>query len=145
MSTTLSDANSQRPHARGPAPSDSTSALRRVESEGLSFGGGRARARSCGAVDRVPGAASSFGELVGRLVGARLRELRLEAELTQEFVSLRTGIHRPIISRIERGAYCQSLGTVARFAGALGLELLDVLSVLDDHQAELEQLIKRPA
>lgn len=64
-------------------------------------------------------------------IGARLRELRLDAEMTQAEVSRRTGIHRPIVARIERGVHEASLPTIARYAGALELDMETVMVCLD--------------
>jgi transcriptional regulator with XRE-family HTH domain len=70
-------------------------------------------------------------------VGARLRELREDAELTQREIADRMRSHRPIISRLERGDHLQTVGEVARYAAALELDLATVLVCLDDawHQA----------
>jgi DNA-binding transcriptional regulator YiaG len=57
-----------------------------------------------------------LSDCVAHLVGARLRELRTDAELTQTEIARRTGIHRPI---------------VARYAAALGLDTATVLVCLD--------------
>jgi transcriptional regulator with XRE-family HTH domain len=65
-------------------------------------------------------------------VGARLRELRVDAELTQSEVARRTGIHRPIIARIERGKHEPSLEVVSTYARALELDAATVLVCLDD-------------
>lgn len=66
-------------------------------------------------------------------VSRRLRELRLRAKLSQLDVSKRSGIHRPIISRIERGVHEPDLKTVARLCAAIGCKLRDVLIVFDTH------------
>ncbi|MBW2507413.1 MAG: helix-turn-helix transcriptional regulator, partial [Deltaproteobacteria bacterium] len=41
----------------------------------------------------------------GEKLGARLRELRLAAGLTQAELARRTGIHRPNIARVEAGRH----------------------------------------
>jgi transcriptional regulator with XRE-family HTH domain len=68
---------------------------------------------------------------LSRAVGARLRELRLDAELTQVEVARRMGSHRPIVCRSERGISTLELGTLAAHALALELDLLDVLALVD--------------
>ena len=64
----------------------------------------------------------------GARLGARLRELRLEAGLTQAELARRTGIHRPNIARVEAGRHTPSLETLSRLAGAIGIPTTRVLS-----------------
>ncbi len=64
----------------------------------------------------------------GTRLGARLRELRLEAGLTQAELARRTGIHRPNIARVEAGRHTPSLETLARLATAMGVPTTRVLS-----------------
>ena len=81
--------------------------------------------------------ASSFGNdnttastvpIDGSRLGARLRELRLEAGLTQAELARRTGIHRPNIARVEAGRHTPSLETLSRLANAIGVPTTRVLS-----------------
>jgi len=76
---------------------------------------------------------------LSRAVGARLRELRQDAELSQAQVALLTGSHRPIIGRIERGVHEVDLHTLQRYARALELDVLTVLAPL-----AIEQLAGLP-
>ena len=69
------------------------------------------------------------GETIdGARLGARLRELRLAAGLTQAELARRTGIHRPNIARVEAGRHTPSLETLARLASAIGVPTTHVLS-----------------
>lgn len=70
------------------------------------------------------------GELAQR-VGARLRELRRDAEITQREVAARMGTHRPVVTRLESGKHLPRLDEVARYGAALGLDLATVLVCLD--------------
>ena len=63
----------------------------------------------------------------GEKLGARLRELRLAAGLTQAELARRTGIHRPNIARVEAGRHTPSLETLARIANAIGVSTTYVL------------------
>jgi DNA-binding XRE family transcriptional regulator len=63
----------------------------------------------------------------GERLGARLRELRLAAGLTQAELARRTGIHRPNIARVEAGRHTPSLETLARIANAIGVSTTRVL------------------
>lgn len=64
----------------------------------------------------------------GARLGQRLRQLRLEAGLTQAELAKRTGIHRPNIARVEAGRHTPSLETLARLASAIGVPTTRVLS-----------------
>ena len=66
--------------------------------------------------------------LDGARLGARLRQLRLEAGLTQAELARRTGIHRPNIARVEAGRHTPSLETLSRLATAIGVPPTRVLS-----------------
>lgn len=75
---------------------------------------------------RVDGASTQ-----ARAVGARLRELRIDAEFSQRDIAARMGSHRPIVGRIERGVHALGMRTVARYAEALELDVETVLVCLD--------------
>lgn len=83
-------------------------------------------------------AAPKFQRLV-----ERLRELRIDAELTMAEVARRTGIHRPIIGRIERGLHVPSYETLARYAAALELDVATVAVVLNDDWAASAVRVQR--
>jgi DNA-binding XRE family transcriptional regulator len=70
----------------------------------------------------------SAGSVDGARLGARLRELRLAAGLTQAELARRTGIHRPNIARVEAGRHTPSLETLARLASAIGVPTTVVLT-----------------
>ena len=67
-------------------------------------------------------------EIQGGRLGARLRELRLAAGLTQAELARRTGIHRPNIARVEAGRHTPSLETLSRMATAIGVPATQVLA-----------------
>jgi transcriptional regulator with XRE-family HTH domain len=68
---------------------------------------------------------------LSQAVGARLRELRRDAELTQEQIARAIGSHRPIIGRIERGKHVLSVDVLQRYARALDLDVATVLAPVD--------------
>lgn len=78
------------------------------------------------------GAPAAAGEAAltidGATLGARLRELRLAAGLTQAELARRTGIHRPNIARVEAGRHTPSLETLSRLASAIGVSTTVVLA-----------------
>jgi len=73
------------------------------------------------------GAAAALA-IDGARLGARLRELRVAAGLTQAELARRTGIHRPNIARVEAGRHTPSLETLARLASAIGVPTTSVLA-----------------
>lgn len=105
-----------------------------AQSADLELAGGRAVELSARSVPRAPapssnGVGSGNGVPVdGARLGARLRELRLAAGLTQAELARRTGIHRPNIARVEAGRHTPSLETLARLASAIGVPTTRVLS-----------------
>ncbi len=59
--------------------------------------------------------------------GKRVRELRLDMELSQEKLSFITGFHRTYIGMIERGERNISLANLAVFSKAFGMSLSKLL------------------
>ncbi len=53
--------------------------------------------------------------------GARLRELRVSAGLTQEALALNSGIDRSYVGQVERGERNISLENIVRLANGLGV------------------------
>ncbi|MDH3199533.1 MAG: helix-turn-helix domain-containing protein [Myxococcales bacterium] len=82
-----------------------------------------------GAVHSARGLTNGEADIAidGEKLGARLRELRLAAGLTQAELARRTGIHRPNIARVEAGRHTPSLETLARIASAIGVSTTHVL------------------
>jgi transcriptional regulator with XRE-family HTH domain len=64
--------------------------------------------------------------LVG--LGAAIRELRRERGLSQERLSLESGVHRNYIGGIERAERQPSISTVAKLAIVLGVRPSELLA-----------------
>jgi transcriptional regulator with XRE-family HTH domain len=60
-------------------------------------------------------------------IGARIREERRRARLTQEEVANRIGLDRPSIVEIEQGQRNMTINTFIRIADALGVPLADLV------------------
>jgi len=60
--------------------------------------------------------------------GKRVRELRLDMDLSQEKLSFITGFHRTYIGMIERGERNISLSNLAVFSKAFGINLSELLN-----------------
>lgn len=69
--------------------------------------------------------------LVG--LGAALRMLRTEQRVSQEDLSLRTGVHRNYIGGIERAERSPTVVTVARLADALGVKTSELFRLAEQH------------
>ncbi len=57
------------------------------------------------------------------LIGARLRQLREQKQMSQGDIEERTGLLRCYVSRVENGHTVPSLETLERFAGVLNVPL----------------------
>lgn len=60
--------------------------------------------------------------------GCRIRQLRLERQLTQEQLAERTGFHHNYIGMIERGERNPALVNIEIFAKAFGLSLSELFN-----------------
>lgn len=74
---------------------------------------------------------SDFGLVLARCIGARLKDLRTEAELTQREIGEATGFPRPVVGRLEHGLHVPSLESIRAYAAALGVDAMTVLVCLD--------------
>ena len=65
------------------------------------------------------------------LLGNRIHTLRLERNLTQEYVAGQLGISRQKYARIENGINNITFEFLARLAGLFDIEVKDITKVLD--------------
>lgn len=73
---------------------------------------------------------------IARLVGARIRELRIERGLSQGELETESLVSRSIICEIESGAHCPSLSTIWKLGRALGVDPnIDIVGVVDEDAA----------
>jgi transcriptional regulator with XRE-family HTH domain len=63
-----------------------------------------------------------------KIFGSRVRELREKAELSQEKLADRAGIHWTYLGGIERGERNPSLVNIGKIAAALGVEPADLFA-----------------
>ena len=68
----------------------------------------------------------------GEIFGRRLRELRMERDLTQDALSQIVATSKPFISDMERGVKVPSLTMVLRLAKALECRVCELVNVFDD-------------
>jgi transcriptional regulator with XRE-family HTH domain len=59
---------------------------------------------------------------VAKQFGANLSRLREQAEVTQEELAFRASLHRTEIGLLERGGRLPRIDTLAKLAGALGVQ-----------------------
>lgn len=75
--------------------------------------------------------------------GARIRQLRIEKDMSQEKLSFATGFHRTYIGMTERGERNISLSNIAVYAKVFNMtlsELMDFSSVNPEHSFEKYKL-----
>lgn len=61
------------------------------------------------------------------LFGARVREIRLSQDLSQEEIAFRTGLTQTYLSQVEHGKRNISLVNIGKLAGALGVTLQAIM------------------
>jgi transcriptional regulator with XRE-family HTH domain len=66
-------------------------------------------------------------------VGRRIRELRMEAGLTQEELAERADLHPTYLGGVERGERNVSLNNLSKVAAALHVPLRSLVAFQDDH------------
>lgn len=64
-------------------------------------------------------------ETLPALIGKRVREFRQAAELPQEELAARAGLHRNYVGSVERGERDIGVDALQRLAGALGVSLAE--------------------
>ncbi|HEV7427376.1 MAG TPA: helix-turn-helix transcriptional regulator [Thermoanaerobaculia bacterium] len=77
----------------------------------------------------------------GEVFGRRLRELRQKYGVTQQQLSVATGLTEGYISNMERGIKVPSLTTVLRLAVALGCKVTELVSIFD--KTDLQAILPR--
>jgi transcriptional regulator with XRE-family HTH domain len=77
----------------------------------------------------------------GEVFGRRLRELRQKYGVTQQQLSVATGLTEGYISNMERGLKVPSLTTILRLAVALGCRVTELVSSFD--KADLPSILPR--
>jgi putative transcriptional regulator len=68
----------------------------------------------------------------GEIFGRRLRELRLERNLTQDALAQIVATSKPFISDMERGVKVPSLTMILRLARALDCNVYELVLVFDE-------------
>lgn len=68
-------------------------------------------------------------------LGGTIRELRTERRISQEELSLRTGVHRNYIGGIERAERSPTIITVAKLADALDVATWELLRSAEEPAA----------
>lgn len=66
-------------------------------------------------------------------VGARIRCLRLQKELSQERLALDAGINPAFLGHLERGLKSPTIDTLAKIASALNITLSELVNIDDDN------------
>jgi len=66
------------------------------------------------------------------LIAKKLMELRKNACLSQTEVAKRSGMMRPIVSRLESGKTESQMSTIYRYCNAIGCSIFEVTRVIDE-------------
>lgn len=66
-------------------------------------------------------------------VGARIRYLRQQRELSQEKLALNAGINPAFLGHLERGLKSPTIDTLAKIASALGVTLSELVDIDADN------------
>jgi len=80
----------------------------------------------------------------GVIFGKRLRELRIERNLSQGELADRCGSNRPFISNLERGVKVPSLTMILRLSNALDCGACELVSVFDRSKNHTKRSIDEP-
>jgi transcriptional regulator with XRE-family HTH domain len=83
--------------------------------------------------------------LLRHAIGAALRRIRLDRQLTLREVALAARVSMPYLSEIERGRKEPSSEVLAGVAGALGLTLVDLLAEVRDEAMVVDLAERREA
>jgi transcriptional regulator with XRE-family HTH domain len=67
----------------------------------------------------------------GEVFGRRLRDLRKKYGVTQQQLSIATGLTEGYISNMERGLKVPSLTTILRLSVSLGCKVTELVSIFD--------------
>jgi transcriptional regulator with XRE-family HTH domain len=76
---------------------------------------------------RTPRKTTLLGAEARKAFGKRLRKLRRERDLSQEELGFRADLDRNYIGGVERGERNPSLVNICRIAGALGVQVTELL------------------
>lgn len=85
-----------------------------------------------------------LGDPYERLAG-RIRELRIDAEMTQGELARRCGVERPHVCRWERALHTLFPTTLACIAAALEVDMDTLCCVLDERWVASARVIERAA
>lgn len=89
------------------------------------------RPKARGRNDIVAGEARSDDEISAAL-GARIKSLRIDSNLSLEDLSLRSNVSRSMLSKVERGEKSPTLPIIVRIAGGFGMSLSELLGAKPD-------------
>jgi transcriptional regulator with XRE-family HTH domain len=70
-------------------------------------------------------------DTVGKLIGERVRKLRIDKQLTLENLAFKADMDYTQLSRIELGKINTSLFQIHKIANALGINSSEILTALD--------------
>jgi transcriptional regulator with XRE-family HTH domain len=79
-------------------------------------------------------------ESIEAWLGAQVKALRRQRELTQDELAERSGLSVDAIRRIERGAFSASLNTLQKLSRGLNVSLTTLFQTLQHERADVDQV-----
>ena len=77
-------------------------------------------------------------ENTAKLVGNRIKLLRVRKNVSQEELSFKSDLHRTYIGAIERGEKCPTIETILKITQAFEISLSDFFSDLESEINDIE-------
>ena len=72
------------------------------------------------------------------LIGQRIRNYRIQKELSQEELAEKCGLHSTYIGQVERGEKNATIESISRIAGGLSLPLSTLFENLEEYQSDCQ-------
>lgn len=71
---------------------------------------------------------------LSQIIGKRLRAARLAAQLSQEALAERCGLHPSYIGQLERGEKNATIESIQKIAGGLGITISSIFEQTETHE-----------
>lgn len=69
---------------------------------------------------------------ISYLVGRKIHDFRVENDMTQEELALKSNIHPAYFGRIERGEKCPTIDTLYKISNALKIPIEELVNIYDN-------------
>lgn len=82
-------------------------------------------------------------EKLSYLVGMRIREYRIQRNMSQENLALISGIHPDFLGKMERGERCPSVDTLNKVCDGLKISMSRLLNFEEDIEPSADEALYR--